>query len=650
MTDAASSGSSRTPGGVTMPAPLGGAAQTPAQLAKAALLRLAQARLEPTPENYLRAYRAESGEPAGEPPPAPSARRLLERMAAQLAGTAPGLLEAVQHGQWDQAERALARAGQPAAASPSAPAAAGAATSADTAPQAQAWATLIARLVKGVERGGRQWTSARKKDSLQRVLSGSRSDPAQLLQRLGQLAGSWETDTIDDPAMQGDPLLAEALQASGPLTAPAELGPASGVMPPLTPAAAAHPALPAAAEAADDRLPATWQMVVAELADAIAQAMPDNDPRCLRLKSRLDELLEPLAGQADEDLATDWRGWAGDAQRLLEHRQHLVDQLQGLCGELSGSLADLAEDGSWVQGQCTAIRDRLEEGLTARTVRTVSHMLHATRSRQQEIKAERTQARDVLKQLINNMLERIGALGDETGRYRDSMGRYAGEIAKADSLESLAGVVKQLVEETQSVQSAVTRTQAQLQAEHDQASELQARVRELEAELQRLSTEVSTDQLTEIANRRGLIQAFDTEHARMQRSGGELSVGLLDIDNFKKLNDSLGHQTGDQALKFLANSVKQALRPMDTVARYGGEEFVVLLPQTNTEEAKTVLSRLQRTLTASFFMHENKQVFVTFSAGVTLFRAGERLEETLDRADEALYEAKRTGKNRTCVA
>jgi diguanylate cyclase len=647
MTDAASSGSSRTAAGATMPAPLGGVPHTPAQLAKAALVRLAQARLEPTPENYLRAYRAESGEPAGEPPPAPAARRLLERMAAQLAGTAPGLLEAVQHGQWDQAERALARAGQ-AAAAPSAMSSAQPAAAAESTPQAQAWASLIARLVKGVERGGRQWTSARKKDSLQRVLAGSRSDPTQLLQRLGQLAGSWETDTVDDPAMQGDPLLAEALQAAGPMTAPAELGPA--MLPPHAPVAAVHPGSAEAAEAVEDRLPATWQMVVAELADAIAQAMPDNDPRCLRLKSRLDELLEPLADQADEDLATDWRGWAGDAQRLLEHRQHLVDQLQGLCGELSGSLADLAEDGSWVQGQCTAIRDRLEEGLTARTVRTVSHMLHATRSRQQEIKAERTQARDVLKQLINNMLERIGALGDETGRYRDSMGRYAGEIAKADSLESLAGVVKQLVEETQSVQSAVTRTQAQLQAEHDQASELQARVRELEAELQRLSTEVSTDQLTEIANRRGLIQAFDTEHARMQRSGGELSVGLLDIDNFKKLNDSLGHQTGDQALKFLANSVKQALRPMDTVARYGGEEFVVLLPQTNTEEAKTVLSRLQRTLTASFFMHENKQVFVTFSAGVTLFRAGERLEETLDRADEALYEAKRTGKNRTCVA
>ena len=76
---------------------------------------------------------------------------------------------------------------------------------------------------------------------------------------------------------------------------------------------------------------------------------------------------------------------------------------------------------------------------------------------------------------------------------------------------------------------------------------------------------------------------------------------------------TLGHQTGDEALKFLAGHIKQALRPMDTVARYGGEEFVVLLPQTTAEEARVVLTRLQRTLSANFFMHDERQVFVTFT-------------------------------------
>ncbi|MBC8058806.1 MAG: GGDEF domain-containing protein, partial [Rhizobiales bacterium] len=87
----------------------------------------------------------------------------------------------------------------------------------------------------------------------------------------------------------------------------------------------------------------------------------------------------------------------------------------------------------------------------------------------------------------------------------------------------------------------------------------------------------------------------------------------------------------------------------DHVARYGGEEFVVLLPDTPPEDAQQILTRLQRSLTGGLFMHEQKQVFVTFSAGVTAYRSGERIEDALERADQALYEAKRSGKNRTCV-
>jgi len=86
------------------------------------------------------------------------------------------------------------------------------------------------------------------------------------------------------------------------------------------------------------------------------------------------------------------------------------------------------------------------------------------------------------------------------------------------------------------------------------------------------------------------------------------------------------------------------------VARYGGEEFVVLLPDTPVDEGQQILTRLQRSLSVGLFMHEEKQVFVTFSAGVTAFRLGEPIEAALERADQALYDAKRNGKNRTCVA
>jgi len=167
--------------------------------------------------------------------------------------------------------------------------------------------------------------------------------------------------------------------------------------------------------------------------------------------------------------------------------------------------------------------------------------------------------------------------------------------------------------------------------------------------LRRLSQEVSTDQLTQVANRRGLLQAFDAERSRMERTGGILSVGLLDIDNFKRLNDQLGHSVGDEALRSLAAVVSGTLRPTDVTARYGGEEFVVLLPDTSVEEAQLILTRLQRSLSGGLFMHEEKQVFVTFSAGVSAYQLGERIEDALERADQALYEAKRTGKNRTCI-
>jgi diguanylate cyclase len=604
----------------------------PAQIAKAALRRLLLDKLEPTPSNYERAYLQESGGTSAAAALPEKAQRLIEKLAGRALDARAGtdLAKAMGEGRWDVAERLL-----------SAPDASGAQL-----------ADMIDRVAKGVSRGGRQWTTARKKESLQRVLSGSRSDAGKLQQRLNQLLTSWDTDTLDE-AVDTD---ASPLDETPALVSPS---PAEANLPllKLTPSvedqtttdAALAPALPE-----KNRL--AWSSVVGDLGGTVQQALPAAEAAAHELAQVIAAAVQRIQTEgATPPLAQELAELCAQADRMIQHRHHLVDQLGSLCQELTASLTDLAENDSWAQGQCEAMRVTLADGLTSRGVKSVNELLRTTRERQQQLRQERERARDSLKTLINRMLSELGELGSQTGRFHDSVGRYADVIEQADSLESLAGVVREMVEESRTVQALVSQTQSRLREEHSKAAELNQKVQELEGELVRLAQEVSTDQLTQVANRRGLIQAFDAECLRMERaqSGGEvpppLAVGLLDIDNFKKLNDELGHSAGDVALKSLAGVVSKTLRPNDMVARYGGEEFVVLLPDTSVDEGQQILTRLQRSLSGGLFMHEQKKVFVTFSAGVTRHRAGERIEDALERADQALYEAKRTGKNRTCI-
>jgi diguanylate cyclase len=620
------------------------AALPPAQLAKAALRRLAQSKQEPTPENYAAAYAAESGAAPAETALPERIQALLAKLMAMAVGDAQSRLEVnglLREARWDDALRRLEKLQH----------------SDGPAAQAEAMASTVERLVRGLERGGRQWTVARKKDGMQRVLGSNRSDPQRLLSRLQQLVRSWDSDVTDAP-------VDTQFDAEEPGGTPSQFFTDSEFdSDPLAPAgdtatATATAAASATSAAGSSAALQAWSAVSGSLQGTVEHALRSPDGAETMVDDLLAELeaarLELHIHGAEAQRADAMEALCVRARRLLDHRRHLFGELGGLCRELSASLVDLAEDDSWARGQCEAMNNTLEQGLSARGVRSVAEMLTGTRERQRSLREERGRARDSLKSLIHKMLAEIGELGEHTDRFQDSVGRYAEVIEKADSLESLAGVVREMVEESRSVQSLVQQTQARLTAEHDKASSLSERVSALESELKRLSDEVQTDQLTQIANRRGLIAAFGIEQAKLERQSdqepSQLALALLDIDNFKKLNDSLGHAAGDTALKSLAERVSQSLRPGDMVARYGGEEFVLMLPRTPLDEAQQVLTRLQRSLSMALFMHEGKDVFVTFSAGVTLYRPGETLEVALDRADVALYEAKHTGKNKACVA
>ena len=604
-----------------------------AETAKAALRRLALSKLEPTPENYARAWAEEGGAAPADAPaaaapapvaPSPKARNVHDRIAARLFedGTQrEEFAQAMQRADWDAARGFVERAAESQLA------------------LAQGFAQTIEKLARGLERGGRQWTAARKKDSLQRVLEANRSDIARLHQRMKQLVASWDGDVTDDTV---------AVDASA--DTPGAPAPTRGVQTPDSGSGA--PSQPVDARGGADRaaLNSAWSPVLEQYDATLRVALPVDDERALELAGELRELQSALGRDgATVPLRKQAEDVCERARRLLSHRHHLVEQLHRLTQEMSAGLAEVAEEGSWVKGQTESLKLSLGEVPSVRSVRAASEMLAQTRARQHQVRAERDSARVALKDAISQMLTELDALGDHTGGFADSVARYVDTIASADSLESLASVVRQMVEESRAVHGLVSDTQQRLQEGRQRASELEAQVRTLEAELRRLSEEVSTDVLTAVANRRGLMQAFDVETARLERQGGDLAVGLLDIDNFKKLNDTLGHSVGDMALKTLAGHVQKQLRAVDIVARFGGEEFVVLLPGVPVDEAQVTLTRLQRTLSASLFMHDGHEVFVTFSAGVTKFRPGEPLESALERADEALYEAKRTGKNRTCV-
>jgi diguanylate cyclase (GGDEF)-like protein len=169
---------------------------------------------------------------------------------------------------------------------------------------------------------------------------------------------------------------------------------------------------------------------------------------------------------------------------------------------------------------------------------------------------------------------------------------------------------------------------------------------ELVAAMARIQELATRDELTSLFNRRHMQGLLDTEKSRADRTGEAFCVGIIDIDHFKRINDTHGHGAGDQVLTSVAATLMTGMRDLDVIARWGGEEFLVLFPSTRCVEAEMVLARILKTLQDTPVCDAALALRVTFSAGVTQFECGEALSHTIERADVALYQAKRTGRNR----
>lgn len=183
-----------------------------------------------------------------------------------------------------------------------------------------------------------------------------------------------------------------------------------------------------------------------------------------------------------------------------------------------------------------------------------------------------------------------------------------------------------------------------------QVASAERKISALKTELAEVSGLLREDPLTGTLNRRGLEEAYTREAARAERHKTPLCLVLLDLDNFKLLNDTHGHQAGDEVLIEFSRIARGSLRPNDALARIGGEEFVLLLPDTPLAAAASATQRLAATLAQTELCHAEKNIRATFSAGIALRNTEETLRSMLGRADTALYAAKHSGKNRTEIA
>jgi len=157
-----------------------------------------------------------------------------------------------------------------------------------------------------------------------------------------------------------------------------------------------------------------------------------------------------------------------------------------------------------------------------------------------------------------------------------------------------------------------------------------------------------TDELTSIANRRYFFETASRELARARRVNRPFSIIIFDLDHFKNINDTYGHLIGDDILKEIAQKVVSQLRTLDIYARYGGEEFIICLPETMAHDAVIVAERIRNIVEECKFKDNDHLITVTISLGIaSLTDIDEELEMIIKHADEALYQAKQSGRN--CV-
>ncbi len=492
---------------------------------------------------------------------------------------------------------------------------------------ALAWPKLIRDLLKQMDTPHKGITVTRKKDGIETVLNKFSSNSDALFEKLQGLLHSWS----DAPTSSN----------LGELVSSAPEPVAAGATPP----AAVTPVAPGAKVHAE---------MVSQLRELLAKTLESSLTSQPDLANEIQVLAQQARTTNDFDqtnqLSKQLRQYWIKLELRDSDKAKIQEGVVRLLRLLVDNVGELASDDKWLHGQIAVLQEIIARPMDKRTIADAERNLRNAIIKQGFLKQSLVDAKTTLKSLMTTFIDRLGEVTEQTGEYHSRIAEYSKKIGGTDNLTELSHLLDDIMRDTRAIQSSAQRSHEELVNTRKQAHDAEERVKQLEEELEEVSEKMHEDQLTGALNRRGMDEAMDREIKRADRQQTPVSLALLDIDNFKQLNDTLGHQAGDQALVHLTTVIKETLRPTDEVARYGGEEFIIIMSETALEEAMATITRLQRELTKKFFLHNNERKLITFSAGVALRIINEAAEDVIARADKAMYQAKKAGKNRVVAA
>ena len=256
------------------------------------------------------------------------------------------------------------------------------------------------------------------------------------------------------------------------------------------------------------------------------------------------------------------------------------------------------------------------------------------------------QIRQTLHNTLNETSSNLQATGNEAEQFGDLLGRFGESCDSAESINDVYNMITKVAAETRQMKDSMERMKQDFAAKSDELDELRK-------ELEEVRVQASTDPLTGLTNRATFFELLESSVKEHTAETPPMCVVMLDIDHFKRVNDTYGHLVGDKVIQFVANTLKKSLKGQDTPARYGGEEFSLLLPNTSLENAEALCNQIRERIAGTNLVRTGSKESlgkITVSAGVAEFMPGEEVMEILQRADEALYHSKENGRNRVTAA